>query len=149
MEPKATSAAGQDAPLREQLILAQVRLMELEDERDAALARIAGVERLLGQAQALADTAKEERGRAHAEAAARISELEQARATLASATEQLEQTRATLRHTEEALAQSRLACEEHQRALQDAERMLAGLRASRSWRWTAWLRSLEKLFGAE
>ena len=41
--------------LRQQLILAQVRIMELEDERDALAPRWAELEQLLAAAQTLAD----------------------------------------------------------------------------------------------
>jgi chromosome segregation ATPase len=144
----ATSAQPDGSELRTQLILAQVRLMELEDERDAALARIAGVEKLLQKAQALADTAESERSRAQAETAAHASALELARADLAETIAQLEQTLAVLHDTEAALGQSRRVCDEQRHAAQDLEETLTRLRASRSWRWTAWLRQLEKLFGA-
>jgi chromosome segregation ATPase len=140
--------ADRTKALREQLVLAQVRLMELEDERDAALARIAGVEKLLRQAQALADTAESERSRAQAETAAHASALELAQTELAATKAQLEQTLAVLHDTEAALGQSRRACDEHRRTGRHAEEALARLHASRSWRWTAWLRQLEKLFGA-
>jgi hypothetical protein len=41
--------------LRQQMILAQVRIMELEDERDELAPRAAELEKLLGAAQELAD----------------------------------------------------------------------------------------------
>lgn len=55
MKPDPAAPADQLNVLRQQLILAQVRIMELEDARDELAPRLADLERLLAGAQALAD----------------------------------------------------------------------------------------------
>ena len=55
MKPDPAEPADHLNLLRQQLILAQVRIMELEDGRDELLPRLAGVEKLLATAQGLAD----------------------------------------------------------------------------------------------
>ena len=119
--------------LRQQLILAQVRIMELEDERDQLAPRLAAVEALLRAAQQLADAKAAEAGhlakvvtdtQAHA---AKVQQL------LEQAANDLNNTLARLTETEAA----RLEAEETAASLR-AE--IAALKATRSWRWTAWLR---------
>src|SRR5687768_15134005 len=55
MKPDPAAPADQTALLRQQLILAQVRIMELEDTRDELGPQLAGAEKLLAAAQTLAD----------------------------------------------------------------------------------------------
>lgn len=54
MKPVSPQRSDENA-LREQLILAQVRIMELEDERDETAARMKVTEGLLRDAQTIAD----------------------------------------------------------------------------------------------
>jgi hypothetical protein len=86
--------------VRQQLILAQVRIMELEDSRDESRALLGDSAVLLRSTQALADQKLDE------------------------------------------------AAQRQQRVAQlDAE--LRALKSSRSWRWTAWLRALERTLGGK
>lgn len=161
--------------LRQQLILAQVRIMELEDERDEHFARLQQTIRLLGEARELADQKLDE-----------AAHLEAVRADLQA---QYEHMRHMQHVTNEALNASRCELAASQTSLQAAEsgrltlqddvtrltaalqaatganaslttdiaardaaiaelgRELAGIKASRSWRWTAWLRRLGRKLG--
>ncbi|MCC6416078.1 MAG: hypothetical protein IT582_09225 [Opitutaceae bacterium] len=158
--------------LRQQLILAQARILDLEDLRDELQPRIATLESLLREAQQLADTKAEqadhlERARADLQAQyehmrhmqhVTNTALEGTRAQLAAASEsiaRLEQAQSglllQLGHTHDELGHAH----EHIRGLRadaaaltarvsklDAERR--AMQNSRSWRWTAWLRGLER-----
>jgi len=168
--------------LRQQLILAQVRIMELEDVRDELGPRLAALEQLLSQAQTLADrktdeAAHLERGRSdlqqqfdHLRHMQHVTNqaLEEARALLA-ATEGREQDLITETGRLKKLVTEKtdLLCEQQARhealtgrvqsALEESAHRLTriqtleaeqqAMKASRSWRWTAWLRSLERTFG--
>ncbi|MBI2813968.1 MAG: hypothetical protein HYX71_06765 [Opitutae bacterium] len=121
--------------LRQQLILAQVRIMELEDARDTLAPRLAELEGLLSGAQSLADRKLEET--AHLEK------------ILAEARQQSAQLRQLQQQSDAALAEARAALAEATGKLTRShdtitrlESELRGLTSSRSWRWTAWLRRL-------
>jgi hypothetical protein len=121
--------------VRQQLILAQVRIMELEDARDEIAARSAETGRLLSAAQSLADQKLDEAAhseKVRAELQAQHDELQQLQLVTQAA---LEAERARLHET----AASSAA---HQQREMQLEAELRGVKASRSWRWTAWLRSL-------
>ncbi len=172
--------------LREQLILAQVRIMELEDERDEITSRRSEIDSLLQDAQRLADRKMEA-----------LTHLEQVHADLEKqcahlrhmqhvTNEALNQTRAQLRETDgrraDAEQQHRLARQEiaalqaevaglHDQVSRLGDRIAAldtevgavtataaarlarlseldaeirAMKASRSWRWTRFIRSLER-----
>lgn len=119
--------------VRQQLILAQVRIMELEDARDEVAAQLDATAQLLQSAQALADQKVDEA--AHAE---RI------RADLQAQTDRLQQLQRT---TQEALEAERVRLREtvasaaaHQLRESQLEAELRRVKGTRSWRWTAWLR---------
>jgi chromosome segregation ATPase len=156
--------------VRQQLILAQVRIMELEDSRDEKAAALEDIEKLLGSAQALTDRQLEE-----------ASHLEKIRRDLQA---QYEHMRHMQHVTNEALIATReqLASTEQERDQSQAEARalveqtvalndritrlgveldeskntaslrldqinqlsleLAALKNTRSWRWTAWLRRI-------
>lgn len=164
--------ADPNSLLRQQLILAQVRIMELEDVRDDLTPRLATVEHLLSQCQELADQKTGEiaclnqvrddlqaqfehmRHMQHVTNTA----LEEARSRLADCEKNLQSGKQIqsdlliqLGHTnnqlQDALAQLQQARTEISRqqariAQLHAERTT--MKTSRSWRWTAWLRSLER-----
>lgn len=168
--------------LRQQLILAQVRLMELEDERDETTPRLTAAEQLLGAAQALADRQAEaaahlEKVRAdlqaqyehmrhmqhvtnealtatraelaaeqaaHAAARAAGSETAAARDRLEL---QLDRAREEILGLEHALQRSRAEGEARAGRIAELDAERSALKASRSWRWTAWLRALERALG--
>ncbi len=160
--------------LRQQLILAQVRIMELEDMRDELAPQLAESRKLLAAAQTLADAKLDEAAhlekvradlQAHYEHLRHMQHvtheaLTDTRARLVTCEQTLaaeQQTTATLtatRHGLEARLEESLAGLAHSRALAeqragrigelDAE--LRAMKGSRSWRWTGWLRSLERAF---
>jgi chromosome segregation ATPase len=146
------------AALRRQLILAQIQLMELEDARDDLASRLAASHDLLAQAQEIADRALAESDRAAAERRG----LEADRSALQASVDALHAALAAAGQREAALA-ARLAEQgaqlaAHDQARRDAEAIAAAratrlaaleaerqtMKSSRSWRYTAPLRSLER-----
>lgn len=182
MKPDPAAPADQLNLLRQQLILAQVRIMELEDTRDELTPRLIETEKLLTAAQEIADHKLDE-----------AAHLEKVRGELQT---QYEHMRHMQHVTNEALASSRaeaaMLAFQAKNLLDETEKLhvltqqlaqtgreqlgrLSGLAAelgtaqaestakserigqveaeriamkmSRSWRWTAWLRSLERTLG--
>ena len=161
--------------LRQQHILAQVRIMELEDARDEAAPRLADADRLVAAAQVLADQKVDEAGHLEKVRADLQAQFEHMRHMQHVTNEALNAARTDLAATQQSLATAReaqdglllqlgraqeelLALEHSLRAAQadardraarvaqlDAEQRL--MKSSRSWRWTAWLRALERSFG--
>lgn len=135
--------------VRQQLILAQVRIMELEDARDDLAAKVAELQVLLGAAQSTADQKIDEAGhltRVHAELAA---QHEQLRRMQDETEEALNRTRANLDATTHALGAERATTANLTARLDAAAANIAAMKSSRSWRWTAWLRSIERTFGTK
>jgi chromosome segregation ATPase len=160
--------------VRQQLILAQVRIMELEDTRDETGGRLAENEQLLQAAVALADRKLDEA--AHAEkiradlqaqfeqlqhiqqaasaalgtAHARLADTEQALAREKQASADLAAQLRQLRETHQELAAQFRETTAHaaarQQRIEQLDAEIRGMKTSRSWRWTAWLRSLERAF---
>lgn len=158
--------------VQRELILAQITLQELEDAREELLGRLAEQERLQREAQDVADRALADHDHlatAHRDLLAHRDHLQH---VLHVTNEALESTRSLLRATENDLAAAKTRSAELEadlKAIQaeaarlsrelDATAELAAQRAarigqldgelramksSRSWRWTAWLRSLER-----
>lgn len=135
--------------LRQQLILAQVRIMELEDASEMLTPRLAALERLLQSAQKLADEKLEEvkhLGEVTASAQAQAAAIQQ---QLDVASTQLSEQAAQLARASESAARweaesttlrGQLEAERNRASALAGE--LACLQATRSWRWTAWLRRL-------
>ena len=126
--------------LRQQLILAQVRIMELEDVRDGLSPQLAGLDQLLRQAQTLADAKTAEAAhleRVLAGLQAQFTRLQEAHQLSA---QDLAATRATLAETDAQLARQTEAAAALAATGQRLEAELRAIRSSRSWRWTAWLR---------
>jgi len=166
--------ADQNALLRQQLILAQVRIMELEDASDALTPRLATLEQLLSECQALADQKINEVTHLNRVRHDLQAQFEHLRHMQHVTNEALEETRKRLADCEKDLQsgkqiQSDLLIQlghannqlqdtsiqlhqaraemsrQHARIAQlDAER--TAMKTSRSWRWTAWLRSIERAF---
>ena len=142
MKPDPAAPADQLNLLRQQLILAQVRIMELEDTRDSLSPRLEEMAQLLQQAQALADRKTDE--------AAHLEDV------LVETRLQVEQLQALQHHlAQEAAAHGKAMTEAMaalaartetinrlQNELNNLRSELNHLHSSRSWRWTAWLRSL-------
>ncbi len=158
--------------LQRELILAQITLQELEDAREELLGRLAEQGRLQREAQDLADRALADHDHlatAHRDLLAHRDHLQH---VLHVTNEALESTRSQLRTTENDLAAAKTRSAELEAdlkaiqaeaarlsrelaataelAAQRAARIgqldgeLRAMKSSRSWRWTAWLRSLER-----
>ena len=119
--------------VRQQLILAQVRIMELEDARDDIATKLDASSQLLKAAQLLADQKVDEA--AHGE---------KVRADLQKQTDGLKQVQRT---TQDALDAERVRLREtvasaaaHQLRETQLEAELLRVKKTRCWRWTAWLR---------
>ena len=135
MKPDQPDPAEIPQRVRQQLILAQVRIMDLEDARDAATGRLTEIERLLSAAQALADQKLDEAAHVEKVRADLQVQFEHLRSLHVVATGALDAARARL----DAATAGAAA---HQLRVAELETDLRNLRASRSWRWTAWLRAL-------
>lgn len=169
--------------LRQQLILAQVRIMELEDVRDELSPKLEQTESLLVAGQALADQKMDEAGhlaRVQAELESQLEylrhvqhvtnqALEEARAQQASVEALLQEERllttelrsqtehmtrvigsleVRIQESEHQLNESRQLCTERDARIQVLDAELRGMKASRSWRWTSWIRWIERTFGS-
>jgi predicted nucleic acid-binding Zn-ribbon protein len=165
--------------LRQQITLAQVRIMDLEDQADELAPRLSETEQLLTAAQTLATRQTEEAvhlekvradlqtqydhlrhvqhvtnealNAARAEAASQLARANQ----LVTETKALRQLTGELAAAERAtglqLAQlnTELAALRDETVarlarIQELDAEQRAIKASRSWRWTAWLRSLER-----
>ncbi|SDS25717.1 hypothetical protein [Opitutus sp. GAS368] len=132
MTPAPSETAELIIRLRQQLILAQVRIMELEDEHDRLAPRLAEIEGLLAAAQRLADGKIGEAahlGGVLADTQAHAAGLQQ---QLAGAGTDLSTARARLAQAETAVAAA-------EKALDELRTEIAAMKSSRRWRWTAWL----------
>ena len=167
--------------VRQQLILAQVRIMELEDARDELAPKLSEAGQLLDAAQTLADQKMDEAGHLakvrtdlqaqyeHMRHMQHVTNeaLNDTRRQLADTTKQLvaaeqrtgqlQQEIVTLAEQASELTQniSRLGLEVVElnstatvrlARIEVLEAELRTVKGSRSWRWTSWLRSLERAF---
>lgn len=139
--------------LRKQLILAQVQILELQDKRDELHARLQQEARLLVELQGVADQAFAGAQQARSARAAAEAEVANARSELHDTQEKLRHRERDLASLSEQLEQSQTAVRENEeRANARAERIavldneLRSLKTSRSWRWTAPLRAVERAF---
>lgn len=189
MKPALPETAAVLHRVRQQLILAQVRIMELEDVRDELAPKLTAAERLQTAAQTLADQKVDEAGhlvktladlqaqyehmrhmqhvtnealnQTRHEAAAtsanlaatadraaiaeqRNSQLQQEIASLAS---QLTQLTSRLSSVNLELTESKTTATTRLDRLNELDLEIRSLKASRSWRWTAWLRSIGRGLG--
>lgn len=128
--------------LRQQLILAQVRIMELEDTRDSLLPRIEELTSQLNEALILADNKSDEAahlGKVLAEAQSRGTQLHQ---LLEQASRDAVAAHALRAETESHLAQANEVIARLKTELGQAAAEIRAMKSSRSWRWTGWLRRL-------
>jgi chromosome segregation ATPase len=161
--------------VRQQLLLAQVRIMELEDSRDEKAAVLSNVEKQLEFAQAMADQQLEEAAHLEKVRSDLQVQYEHMRHMQHVTNEALTATREQLASTKEELNRSQneaLDLKEHALALNDSiaclkaelneskttvslqsdqinqlSHELAFIKNTRSWRWTAWLRGISNLLG--
>lgn len=135
MKPASPEPADLVPRLRQQLILAQVRIMELEDVRETLVPQLAELEKLLRAAQILADQKTDEAahlGQVLADTQAHAAHLHEMGLKLA---EDLSAVVAKLEQRETRITQL-------EATLRELESGLQAIQSSRSWRWTAWLRTL-------
>ncbi len=184
MKPDPVAPADPLNLLRQQLILAQVRIMELEDVRDELAPKLAALETQLADAQALVDRKVEEAAHlervraglqeqyehmrhmqhvtnealtaARAEAAALaarekglLSEMEQLQQQVGLLTEAQRQHLARISTLEKELTSALAESTARLDRINQLDAEQRALKASRSWRWTAWLRSLERRLGGK
>lgn len=134
------------AALRRQLMLAQVSLMELEDSREELSTRLVLAERTLTEAQTLANTKIAERDHL-AQVAAGLEDQARALTThLAEVRIGLRQAQARISELQAALSASEQLASDRLGRIGELETTVRALKSSRSWRWTAPLRSIERLF---
>ena len=179
MKPAPPETAELLHRVRQQLILAQVRLMELEDVRDELAPKLADAEQLLAAAQTLADQKMDEAGHLAQVRAELQAQYEHLRHMQHVTNEALNDTRRQLtgRLGELAAANQRTGQLQHeivvlaaqatqldknisqlslevielnstaaarQARIEVLEAELRTMKGSRSWRWTGWLRALER-----
>ena len=135
MKPATPEPADLVPRLRQQLILAQVRIMELEDVRENLVPRLAELERLLRAAQLLADQKTGESAhlaKVLTDTQAHAAHLGQLQLKL---TEDLSTAVTSLEQRETRINQL-------DAALRHLEAELQAMKCTRSWRWTTWLRRL-------
>jgi chromosome segregation ATPase len=184
MKPDPAAPADPLNLLRQQLILAQVRIMELEDVRDELAPQIANLEKLLAGAQTLADRKTDEAAHlervrtslqaeyehlrhmqhvtnealnaARAEAGglasrekALLSEVENLHLLTRQLAESERQHLTRLAALEKDVAAALAESATRQERINQLDAEQRAMKASRSWRWTSWLRSLERTFGGK
>jgi chromosome segregation ATPase len=182
MKPAPPETADLLHRVRQQLVLAQVRIMELEDHRDELAPRLNETEALLAAAQALADQKLDESAhlakvgadlqrqcdhlrhmqhvthealtaarQEHAAVSARLAVAEQhgtqLRQDLTALAEQAGRLNQTISRLGLELASATSLAATHLARLNELDAEARTMKASRSWRWTRWLRSLERTFG--
>lgn len=175
MDPAPLDPAEHLRRLRQQVILAQVRVMELEDERDAARHDLAAADQRIAEAQTLADAQTERADHlartlethqaefqhlrhvqhvtnealndTRSRLAALETELTAARATAERLAADLQATLGEHRRTHETLDAAQAEVVRQGQRLMELDREQRALKASRSWRWTAWLRAIERALG--
>jgi len=161
--------------VRQQLILAQVRIMELEDSRDGFSGKLDDVEKLLTDAQRLADAKADEAGhlaKVRDELQAQFEHmrhmqhvtneaLNQTRSQLAAAekdrerlqqkiialVDQATQLNQSIGRFRDDLAESQRVGATRLERISALEGEISGMKATRSWRWTRWFRPREGASG--
>lgn len=174
MNPENTDAPSHLTLVRQQLILAQVRIMELEDVRDELTPGLHEARRLLHQAQLLVDQKADALAHAKSQHASleiahrelihvqhvtnealntARSEHAVAQSFLASLREELAQLqiaqhdlRQALQNISSSLAESQTQLAQRDERIVQLDRELRLMKTSRSWRWTKMLRSIERWF---
>lgn len=147
MKPDSSEPTELHQRLRQQLILAQVRIMELEDARDDLAPKLVEAEKLQRAAQQLADQKVALARNVDAIVAdftARLAAAEQRAAQLqrelGAVTTLLQQQKTELAALEKKLAESTAANAAANARVAELDAELRAMKASRRWRWTTWLR---------
>lgn len=132
--------------LRQQLILAQVRIMELEDARDELASQLAQANRTLTEMQSMVHDRIIERDRLAGQNSQLEAQLSSERQQLGEIRLSFIQLQARESQLQKTLARNEITGAERQARINELEAGLHGIKSSRSWRLTAPLRSLERLF---
>jgi hypothetical protein len=132
--------------LRQQLILAQVRIMELEDARDELASKLEQADRTLTELQSMVQDRIAERDRQAGKSSEFETQLNGERQLLGEIRLSLIQLQARESELQKTLARRENTATERQARIDELEARLRAVKSSRSWRWTALLRSLERLF---
>ena len=147
MNPASSEPAEILHRLRQQLILAQARIMELEDARDELAPKLIEAEKMQRAAQQLADqkvNLARNVDNLVADFTARLSTAEQRAAQLqrefGEATKFLQQQKTACAALEEKLAETTAANSVANARIAELDAELRALKTSRRWRWTTWLR---------
>jgi len=176
MKPAPPDMAETLHRVRQQLILAQVRIMELEDVRDELTAKCDNVEGLLAQAQKLADqkideashlekvrsdlqaqyehmrhmqhVTNETLNEARARAESSETQRKQFQLDIAALQTQIAQLSENLNRVQVSLGASQVLSQTRADQVVRLEAELHSMRATRSWRWTGWLRAIARKLGA-
>lgn len=146
MNPAPPDSSEPPAPPRQQLILAQVRLLELTDAREALTTRLALLERLLTEAQALANAKIAERDHGAKVAAGLEEQAGRLNAELAAVQAALQQRQTRVTELQALLGAAEQSAADRLARIGELEATVRAMKSSRSWRWTAPLRTLGKLF---
>lgn len=153
MTPAPESSAPEPAVLRKQLILAQVQLMELEDLRDALQTKLAGARTQIDQSRQLTDSTLQAHDRSESARREMEEECTKLRASLRQAREQeiglaarLTQAQATITERHQTLHDVHAVLATLRSRIEQLDTEHRALKISRSWRYTAPLRTLERLF---
>ena len=147
MNPASSEPAEFLHRLRQQLILAQARIMELEDARDELAPKLIEAEKMQRAAQQLADQKVDLARNVDnlvADFTARLSTAEQRAAQLqrelSEATKLLQQQKAAFAALEKNIADTTAANSVANARIAELDAELRAMKASRRWRWTTWLR---------
>lgn len=160
MKPAPPETAELIHRVRQQLILAQVRIMELEDVRAELAAKLGDTEKLLTAAQTLADQKVDEAGHLAKVHTGLQAQYEHLRHMQHVTNEALNDTRQQLAGTADQavlltknisqlsleVAEANSTAAARLARLNELDAEVRAMKASRSWRWTSWLRSLERTF---
>jgi DNA anti-recombination protein RmuC len=142
MNPASPDNRELPASVRQQLVLAQVRLLELTDAREALATQVTLLERTLAEAQALANAGTA--GQAHL--AAVNTRLEAHAGQLQVQLDHLQAERKKgaeqLAALTDALARTEQVAADRLRRSTELQDKLRTMQATRSWRWTAPFRAL-------
>jgi chromosome segregation ATPase len=149
MTPAPSEPSELQNRLRQQLILAQVRIMELEDLRDTLAPKVTELEQLLGAAQTLADRKLDEAAHLEKVLADTRVHIENLQAQLQKITAELAGTRSQLTRAESDLVRAQHEASAHSTRRAQLETTLAAMKSTRSWKWTAWLRALGRIFSGK
>lgn len=150
--PASADSSGNTLPLlQKQLILAQAQILELEDVRDELQSALDERIRLGTQLQSIADQASVDRRAAERDREALqhdqdrlLADLQSARDALATAEQALDAARDQHTQIETRLRDAQARASQRAERIGTLEAELRAMKASRSWRWMAPVRSIER-----